>query len=119
MKEIKAFVRRSMIDEVVHGLRSVGVKAMSVISVDGIGALADPQGSELSRSYITNYSTVYKVEIVCRKADVDLIVATIKDLACTGLAGDGVIFVSNIERAAKIRTGEEGEFTLGAVHAED
>jgi hypothetical protein len=40
----------------VHGLEAMGVKAMSIISVEGLGALADPQASELSLSYVTNYS---------------------------------------------------------------
>lgn len=112
MKEIKAYVRRSKMDDVVHGLKSIGVKAMSVIAVEGIGALADPESSELSLSYVTNYSMVYKVEIVCRESDADLIVTTLRKLARTGSRGDGVIFISDIERAVKIRSGDEGEFTL-------
>ena len=112
MKEIKAYVRRSKMDDVVHGLKAIGVKAMSVIPVEGIGALADPEASELSLSYITNYSMVYKLEIVCRADDATLIVNTLRELAHTGSRGDGVIFISDIERAVKIRSGEEGEFTL-------
>ncbi len=112
MKEIKAYVRRSKMDEVVHGLKSIGVKALSVITVEGIVALADPQASELSLNYITSYTMVYKIEIVCRKEDVARTVDAIQKLAHTGAKGDGVIFVSNIERAVKIRSGDEGEFTL-------
>ena len=112
MKEIKAYVRRSKMDEVVHGLKAIGVKAMSVIPVEGIGALADPGESELSMEYITNYSMIYKLEIVCRKGDASLIVETLRKLAHTGARGDGVIFISDIERAIKIKSGDEGEFTL-------
>lgn len=112
MKEIKAFVRRSKMDEVVHGLKTLGVKAMSVIPVEGIGALADPEGSELSLSYVTNYSMLYKLEIVCRRDDVDQVVDVLLSTARTGSRGDGVIFVSDVERAIKIRSGEEGEFIL-------
>jgi len=112
MKEIKAYIRRSKMDDIVHGLKSIGVKAMSVIPVEGIGALADPESSELSLNYITNYTMVYKLEIVCREADEQLIVDTLLKLAHTGAKGDGVIFISNIERAIKIRSSDEGEFTL-------
>lgn len=112
MKEIKAFVRRSKMDDVVHGLKRIGVKALSVIPVEGIGALADPKVSELSLNYITNYSMIYKLEIVCRASDAGLIVKTLREIAHTGAKGDGVVFVSTIERAVKIRSGEEGEFTL-------
>lgn len=112
MKEIKAYVRRSKMDDIVHGLKSIGVKAMSIIPVEGIGALADPGASELSLNYVTNYSMVYKLEIVCRESDTQRIVDTLLNLAGSRAKGDGVIFISEIERAIKIRSGEEGEFTL-------
>jgi nitrogen regulatory protein P-II 1 len=114
VKEIKAYVRRSKMDDIVHGLKKIGVKAMSVIAVEGIGALADPQSSELSLNYITNYSMIYKLEFVCREADQALIVDMLRKCASTGSRGDGVIFVSDIIRAVKIRSGEEKEFTLGS-----
>jgi len=119
MKEIKSFIRRSRVDEVVHGLKAIGVKAMSITSVEGVGAFVDPPHGELSIDYITTYSRMYKIEIVCRAEDVDLIVATIQRLAHTGEKGDGAIFVSNIERAVKIRSGEEGCFILDRVGKQD
>ncbi len=77
MKEIKAYIRRFRMDEVVHGLNAIGVKAMSVIPVEGIGALADPEASELSLNYITNYTMIYKLEIVCRASDAQRIADTL------------------------------------------
>lgn len=118
MKEIKAFVRRSRIDEVIHRLKSIGVKAMSVLPVEGIGALSDPSQSKLSLNYVTSYSMIYKIEIVCRKADAESIVQAILETAQTGLRGDGVIFVTPVERAVKIRSGEEGHFVLDVVNEE-
>ncbi len=112
MNEIKAFVRNTRVDEVVHGLKAIGVKAMTVCSVEGIGALADPAHGVLSIAYVTTYCKMYKLEIVCRSKDANLIVSTIQKLAHTGEGGDGVIFVSPVERAVKIRTGEEGHFFL-------
>lgn len=115
MREIKAFIRRTKIDDVVHGLKEIGVKAMSILPVEGIGALSDPSASRLSLNYITSYSMMYKIEVVCREADTNRIVGVILKCAQTGAKGDGVIFVSSIERAVKIRSGEEGEFVLHAV----
>jgi nitrogen regulatory protein P-II 1 len=115
MKEIKAFVRRSKVDDVVHGLKSLGVKGMSISSVDGVGALQDPAESHLSVDYVTSYSKIYKIELVCREADVEQVVQLIQKKAHTGEPGDGVIFISNIERAVKIRSGEEGHFALDKV----
>ncbi|NOY88399.1 MAG: P-II family nitrogen regulator [FCB group bacterium] len=112
MKEIKAYIRRSKMDEVIHGLKSIGVKAMSVITVEGIGALVNREESTLSIDYVTNYSLLYKIEIVCREQDTHTIVSQIQKLAHTGEGGDGVIFVSSVEHAVKIRSGEEGHFAL-------
>jgi len=110
MKEIKAYLRRSRMDEVVHALRAIGVTSMSIISVEGIGALADPEESELSIDYVTAYSHVAKLELVCREADMRRIVGVIQKLARTGDPGDGIIFVSTIDDAIKIRTGDKGRF---------
>ena len=112
VKVIKAYVRRSRIDDVVHGPKKLGVKAMSVIPVEGIGALDDPQASGLSLNYVTHYSLVSKLEIVCREHDTENTVRTLTDYAWTGMKGDGVMFVSDIERAIKIRSGQVGEFAL-------
>jgi len=112
MKEIKAYIRRSKMNEVVEGLKSVGVKVMSIISVERIGAFVYPQASRLSLDRVTDHSMVYKLEIVCRKNDSDRIIEAIKKLAHTGAKGDGAIFVSNVEHTIKIRSGEEGVITL-------
>ncbi len=112
MKEIKAFIRRSKKDEVVEGLRAIGVKVVSIIPVERIGTFLNPEASELDLNRVTDHSTVIKLEIVCRKEDTDLIVGTLQKLAHTGAQGDGVIFISSIEHTIKIRTGEEGEITL-------
>ncbi len=120
MKLIKAFVRRTKVDEVVHGLKSIGVKAMSITAVEGVGGLSDPHSAELSIDYITTYTKLYKIELVCRDEHVDRIVSLIQQLAHTGERGDGVIFVSPVERAVKIRSGEEGHFFLdGVAHSPD
>jgi nitrogen regulatory protein P-II 1 len=115
LREIKAYIRRSRIDSVIHKLRTMGIKSMSVIAVDGVGGLASPSDDRMSVEYASHYSRVYKLELVCRPKDEDVIVGLIRNEAHTGEAGDGVIFVSDVKRAVKIRTGKEGTMTLEAV----
>lgn len=112
VKEVKAFVRRSRIDAVVCELRSMGIKSLSVIAVEGVGALADPADDSLSLEYVTRFSKVYKVELLCQEKDVDEVVALIQKTAHTGEAGDGLIFISSVERVLKIRSGKEGHAAI-------
>jgi nitrogen regulatory protein PII len=107
LREIKAYIRRSRIDSVIHKLRTMGIKSMSVIAVDGVGGLASPSDDRMSVEYASHYSRVYKLELVCRPKDEDVIVGLIRNEAHTGEAG--------VKRAVKIRTGKEGTMTLEAV----
>jgi len=119
MSEIKAYIRPAVVDPVVHGLESIGVKAMTITPVQAIGALADQAESRLSLAFIEEYSRIYKIEIVAIQEDEDQIVGLIQRMAHTGESGDGVIFVSPVNRAIKIRTGEEGHFTLDRANRPD
>jgi nitrogen regulatory protein P-II 1 len=112
MKEIKAFVRPSETDPIVHGLESIGVGAMTITTVDALGTLVDEQHRRLSTQYVKRYSCVHKIEIVCREEDVDRIVSLIRRVGHTGEPGDGIIYVSGVERAVKIRTGGEDAAAL-------
>jgi len=113
MKEIKAFIRTSVVEEVIHALKTAGFRCMSIITVSGIGMpLADAEKSTYSIEFLEKYSQMAKIELVCSDADEDRIVEIIKNKGRTHQPGDGIIFVSDISRAIKIRTGEEGEEIL-------
>ena len=99
-------------NEVVEGLKAVGVKVMSIIPVERIGAFVDPLASGLALDRTRYHSTVFKLEIVCRKEDTNLIVEVLRNIAHTGAQGDGAIFISSVERTIKIRSGSEGVITL-------
>ena len=114
MKEIKAYVRRSAIREVVDALEQAGFSCMSVFDVPGLGLLADPSSSKYSTEFVKPYSTVVKIEMACKNEDADRAVEIIKQNAQTQHPGDGIILVSPIERSVKIRTGEEGKHILQA-----
>ncbi len=109
MKEIKAYVRMSIVHKVIDALKRKGYCCMTVIDVSGIGQFIDKRNWKYSMEYIEKMSKMAKIELVCRDEVADEVVKIIQEYGCTHQRGDGIIFVSSIERAVKIRTGEEGE----------
>jgi nitrogen regulatory protein PII len=109
MKEIKAYIKRHKLNEVIRALRKVeGLTGMSVIDSCGYGV---GWGGAKGEEQIDCRPGI-KVEIICRADLAEAVVAAIEKAAHTGLKGDGKIYVGNIERAVRISTGERG---LGAV----
>ncbi len=109
MKEVKAFVRCTKVERVIEALEEEGITGITVIDVMGLGQLADPHASKYSVKCVERYSDVAKLEVVCRDEDVRRIVERIRENAYTGLPGDGMIYVSPVEMAVKIRTGAVDE----------
>jgi nitrogen regulatory protein P-II 1 len=105
MKEIKAYIRKVKVEETVHALEQIGVTDMTILDVMEIGREADPSNLRLSVDIVEKYARVSKLEIVCSDDRVPHIVKTLKDAACTGQPGDGIIYVTPVEMAVKIRTG--------------
>lgn len=112
MKEVKAYVRCQKVEGVIEALDEAGISGTTLIDVMGTGLLADPQRSKYSIKYVERYSQVAKLEVVCRDDDVHHIVEIIRSNAYSGMAGDGIIFVSPVEMAVKIRSGSIGETGL-------
>ena len=112
MKEIKVYLRKSRVDAVVHALREAGIAHMTVTHVHTLGSLADPEEVRISFETGTTYTEHAKLEFVCPEPDVDRLVPVIRSTARTGEPGDGVLFVSPVDRAVKIRTGAEGRAAL-------
>jgi nitrogen regulatory protein PII len=109
MKEIKAYIKRHKLDEVIRALRKIGgLTGMSVIDSCGYGV---GWGGARGEEQIDCRPGV-KVEIVCRDDLADLVVAAIEKAAHTGLKGDGKIYVGNIEQAVRISTGERGNSAI-------
>lgn len=112
MKELKAYIRVSKIDKVIHALKEAGAVNMSVIHVQAVGGEIDPKDFKLSIELVSIYAKVVKLELVCSDADAPKYVEAIRKSAYTGRPGDGIIFVTRVEDAVKVRTGESGEGTL-------
>jgi len=109
MKKIEAIIKPYKLEEVKEALTEIGVNGMTISEVKGYGR---QQGhSELYRGaeYIVDLIPKVKLEIITIADNVEEIIKTIQSSAQTGKIGDGKIFVSNIEKTIRIRTGEEDE----------
>ncbi len=112
MKEIKAYIRCQKAEIVIEELEKIGITDITLIDVMGVGILADPKKSKYSIKCVEKYSDVGKLEVICADENVHDIVEVIRKTAYTGMKGDGMIFVSPVEMAIKIRTGAIGEDAL-------
>jgi nitrogen regulatory protein P-II 1 len=117
MKEIKAYVRRSEVDQVVQKLRNVGVPGVSIIHIHPLGYGYEPNPFEPHGAGFVDryrYLTIVKLEIMCADAQVDTIVEAIQAHCRSGDCGDGMIFVSEVIDAVRIHDGQRGEAALGS-----
>ena len=109
MKKIEAVIKPFKLEEVKDALTALEIAGMTVSEVKGYGR---QQGhSELYRGaeYVVDFLPKVKIEVVVKSSEVDAAIGAIIEAARTGKIGDGKIFVSDIERVIRIRTGEEGE----------
>ncbi|WP_423128504.1 P-II family nitrogen regulator [Gaoshiqia sp. Z1-71] len=104
MKEIKAFVKPFKVNDICHHLIEAGFPNLSVSTAEGTGNLENADPSVSTQFSITD-SKVAKIEIVCTKNDVDQIVAIISEQGRTGNPGDGIIYVSDVEKIYRVKTG--------------
>lgn len=113
MKEIKAYIRESRVDEVVRALRAAGAKAVTAVRTVSMGSEVDPDFVDISRaSPVEHFPPVLKLELVCDDRETATYVDVIREHARTGQRGDGAIFVSSIDDAVRIRTGQRGRDAL-------
>lgn len=106
MKEIKAYIRKNRADQVIRALEKAGVTGMTILDVNALAEWADKEAFSYSIEYVQKYSTVVKLEMICNASEVDNFVSIIAEFGKTGQSGDGWIFVSDIEKSVRIKTGE-------------
>jgi nitrogen regulatory protein P-II 1 len=113
MKKIEAIIKPFKLEDVKDALVEAGIEGMTISEVKGYGR---QQGhSELYRGaeYIVEFIPKVKIEIIVSSQEyVDLAINAITQAAHTGKIGDGKIFVTDIEKTIRIRTGEEDEEAL-------
>ncbi len=112
MKEITAYLRPDRADDVIRALEESGISGITVIDIDAMAGWADPRSKRYSSRYTSTYSRVVKLEVVCPAADKDALVDVIRREGYTGHPGDGKIFISTVDEAISIRTGETGKAAL-------
>ncbi len=106
MKEIKAYVRHDRAELVIQKLEEAGVSGMTVLDANALASWADEEAFSFSIKYVQKYSSVVKIELVCEDSKEDELVNVIAEFGRTGKSGDGWVFVSNIEKSVRIKTGE-------------
>ena len=109
MKLIIAIVKPFKLEEVKQALSEIGVEGMTVTEVKGFGRQKGHTELYRGAEYVVDFLPKMKIEVVANEADVDRCVEAIIGAARTGKIGDGKIFVTEVERVVRIRTGEEGE----------
>ena len=113
MKEIKAYIKPHMLSNVVTALSNLeGLTGLSVTRVQGFGRSRAKNSRHRIVEDLFDYAPHVKLEIVCSDTFVDEIVSIIEKTARTGLSDDGKIFVSHIETAVRINTGERDESAM-------
>ena len=104
MKEIKAYIRPEKIDPVVHALEDIGITDMTIIDVQALGRLTDPEKAKYSVEFVEKYSRIVKLEIVVDDDQAPSVIQQTLQTAYSGRPGDGMVFVAPVEDAYRIRT---------------
>jgi nitrogen regulatory protein P-II 1 len=108
MKLIIATIKPFKLEEVRHALSDAGVTGMMVTEIKGYGAQSGHTEIYRGAEYAVNFVPKIRLDLVVQDEQVDTVIATIHDTAKTGKIGDGKIFVTNVEQAMRVRTGETG-----------
>lgn len=112
MKKIEAIIKPFKLDEVKEALQDVGIQGLSVLEAKGFGRQKGHTELYRGAEYIVDFLPKVKIEAVVADNQVEAAIEAISNAARTGKIGDGKIFVSSVEQAIRIRTGEEGDDAL-------
>ncbi|MDG1733519.1 MAG: nitrogen regulatory protein P-II [Thalassotalea sp.] len=107
MKKIEAIIKPFKMDDVREALAEVNITGMTVSEVKGFGRQKGHTELYRGAEYMVDFLPKVKIEIIVADEDVERCVNTIIETAQTGKIGDGKIFITNVERVIRIRTGEE------------
>ncbi len=109
MKKIEAVIKPFKLDDVREALSDIGITGMTVTEVKGFGRQKGHTELYRGAEYVVDFLPKMRVELVVGDDQVDRCVDAIINAAKTGKIGDGKIFVTNVDRVLRIRTGEENE----------
>jgi len=108
MKKIEAIIKPFKLDEVKESLQEVGIQGITVTEAKGFGRQKGHTELYRGAEYVVDFLPKVKIEVVLEDSLCERAVEAIQTAAKTGRIGDGKIFISTIEEAIRIRTGERG-----------
>ncbi|NJO32990.1 MAG: P-II family nitrogen regulator [Rhodospirillales bacterium] len=108
MKKIEAIIKPFKLDEVKEALQDIGLQGITVIEAKGFGRQKGHTELYRGAEYVVDFLPKVKIEVVLPDETLEKAVEAIQKAARTGRIGDGKIFISTIEEAIRIRTGETG-----------
>ncbi|WP_394129762.1 P-II family nitrogen regulator [Shewanella maritima] len=109
MKKVEAIIKPFKLDDVRESLAEIGITGMTVSEVKGFGRQKGHTELYRGAEYMVDFLPKVKIELVIQDETLEQALDVIVDTARTGKIGDGKIFVTDIERVIRIRTGEENE----------
>jgi nitrogen regulatory protein P-II 1 len=112
MKKIEAIIKPFKMDDVREALSEIGITGMTVSEVIGFGRQKGHTELYRGAEYMVDFLPKVKLEIVVTSEQVERCVNAIIETAQTGKIGDGKIFITDVERVIRIRTGEEDEAAI-------
>ncbi|HVM79897.1 MAG TPA: P-II family nitrogen regulator [Stellaceae bacterium] len=108
MKKVEAIIKPFKLDEVKEALHEVGIQGITVTEAKGFGRQKGHTELYRGAEYVVDFLPKVKIEVVMDDGLVERAVEAILKAAKTGRIGDGKVFVTNVEEAIRIRTGERG-----------
>ena len=109
MFKVEAIIKPFKLDEIKAALAEVGIQGMTVTEVKGFGRTGGKSEVYRGSAYVVDFVPKVKVEVVIADKVLDVVLDAVERNARTGRIGDGKIFVSPVEEAVRIRTGERAE----------
>jgi nitrogen regulatory protein P-II 1 len=112
VKKVEAIIKPFKLEEVKEALATIGVQGLTVSEVKGFGRQKGHKELYRGAEYVVEFLPKVKLEIVVSNDKLDQVIEAIVKAASTGRIGDGKIFVSPIDEAIRIRTGETGDIAI-------
>ncbi len=112
MKRVEAIIKPFKLEEIKEALAGVGIQGLTVSEVKGFGRQKGHKELYRGAEYVVEFLPKVKVEVIVADEQLQAVVDAIVKAASTGRIGDGKIFISPIEDAVRIRTGESGDIAI-------
>lgn len=112
MKKVEAIIKPFKLEEVKEALSEVGVTGMTVTEVKGFGRQKGHKELYRGAEYVVEFLPKVRLDVVVSDENCERVVDAIVKAASTGRIGDGKIFVSPVDEAVRIRTGEAGDVAI-------